>query len=237
MRTLATTLFLSSVAGLLGGPVFADATPAAPAPTTPARAAPSPAPAAPTPTWAPRSATPAVNLPPIDIAALPESCRTIAKQASAVSLQTALSARVSLASCLADINLAPLALLDCQDSVLAVEAATAPSFELLDGVIAAGDLTAKLIAEHAKGELYTSMAIRMKSTIPAASDAASIALHDSRVSILDTLLAPWRDSANAAFEHVVAIAKANPELVKNPVVKTAVAASQQRIAAKVATSS
>jgi hypothetical protein len=224
MRILATTVFI----GLLASPALADRTPAVPAPTASAQ---------PAPTWAAKSSTPATNLAPIDVAELPEPCRAIAKQATVANLHAALSARLSLAGCLADQRLAPLELLDCQDSVLAVEQATAPSFELLDGVIAAGDLSMKLLGEHAKGELYTSLAIRMQGTVPSgSSDPASLALRDSRKAILDSFLAPWRDQANTAFEHVVAIAKAHPELAKNPVVKTAVSASQQRLNARLAAS-
>jgi len=209
MRTLVSLLLLSSSA-------LAEPSPAAPAPTEP-------------------SNSPAVNLAPILLAEIPEPCHPIAKQAGAASLHQALSARISLAGCVADHKLAPLVLCDCASSVLDVDVATRQSVELLDDVIAAGDPTIKIMAEHARAELYSSMAVRMMSTIPApAATTDSLALRDSRKAILEIQLRPWREQANASDRRVVELATASPQLAKNPVVKTAVASSKRRLAAKLA---
>ncbi|HSD88856.1 MAG TPA: hypothetical protein VLB44_15115, partial [Kofleriaceae bacterium] len=77
------------------------------------------APAAPTPL--PKNAL-GLTIPPAD--AIPVTCKSLAKEADALALNRALSARISLASCLANAKLAPIALCDCEQSVRDVEAAT-----------------------------------------------------------------------------------------------------------------
>jgi hypothetical protein len=161
-------------------------------------------------------ATPAVNLAPVDPATVPEACKPAAKQLSAPSLPLALQARLALARCEAEQALASLELVDCGESVTAVEAATAPAFELLDEVAAAGDPALAIVAEHTRAELYGSMRMRMLATVPAEPAGQ---LHDARIAVLETLMQPWRDKTDAAYKRAVAIAKAHPELAKNPVVQ------------------
>ena len=181
-------------------------------------------------------AAPAINLPPINLYELPEDCRTIAKQASAVSVPVALSARISLANCVADTKLAKLTLLDCEDSVLAVDEAAKLSLELIDGVIAgATDDTTKIVAEQAKAELYNQMVTRMMRTLPAHDGTeSSIAMHTVRKGILEGLVAKWKDAAAGSYENILAIAKAKPALEKNQVVRTAVATAKDRLRLHVA---
>jgi hypothetical protein len=217
MRNLASLVFVT----LLAPAAFAQGTPAAPAPAR-----------------APRPATPSTNLPPIDLTLIAEKCKPIAKQAGVANLGQALTARISLASCLAEANTAKLELLDCAESVRELETAVTPSFELLDGVIAAGDPAQAILAEHAKGELYTSLAVRMLATIPPASaDQASVALRETRKEVLDAYLEPFRTKALASFERVIELAKANPKLGKHQRVQAALKASRQHVAQKVATAS
>jgi hypothetical protein len=195
-----------------------------------------PAPGEPTPAWAPKPQTPAVNLAPLILEEIPERCRTIAKQASHPALTQALAARISLASCLADAGTTGLMLVDAEESVIALDDGVKRSIELLDEVMAAGDRTQELIAAHTKGELYTTLRVRMLSTLPASDGtAASQALRDARRAILEAQLEPWREKARIAFERVVTLAKAQPKLLDNPVIKTAVRASEQRLAPQVAT--
>jgi hypothetical protein len=179
--------------------------------------------------------TPAVNLTPILADELPARCRPIAKQASAANLGVALGARISLANCMASEELAPLQLCDCADSILEMDNAVAPAVALLDEVAHAGDAHTELLAEHARGELYTSMRIRMAKTIPTPdSTEESLALRDARQALLETQLVPWSETIDAAAERVLAIAKANPALAKHPIAKTAIEASKQRVASRVA---
>ena len=178
---------------------------------------------------APPRTTAAVNLAPIDLTTIPDACVAIAKHAAAPSLPVALAARISLASCLPAARLAGETLLDTQDSILVVEAANAPSFALLEDVIAAGDPVQRLLAEHTRGELYMAMIVRMKQTVPPPGDEASTALHVSRTAVLDTMVSPWQERATAAYERVVELAKANPQLARNPVVERAVRSAKQRL--------
>lgn len=186
---------------------------------------------------------PASNAPPsppqlitIDLDETPPPCQPLARQALAPNAALALPARISLASCLADAALAPLALLDCEASKLEVEDATARSFELLADVIEhATDDTTKVIAEHTRAELYTTMTRRMVATVPPPDGSdASTSLHDIRQQLLESLLASWRDKASEAHAHVLAIVKRDPRLAKNPVVAAAARAARddlQRAAA------
>ncbi|MGN6103774.1 MAG: hypothetical protein ACTHU0_01595, partial [Kofleriaceae bacterium] len=178
------------------------------------------------------SPIPASELAPIDLASIPEPCATLARQATAANLTLALAARISLASCLPTARLASASLVDCEASVLEVEEAAAQSFALLDEVTTLGDPLMKIIAEHARGELLVGLSVRMQSTVPPPGrDASSIAMHHSRKAVLELLLVPWRDRARLAFEHVLELAREQPRLARNPVVRTAVRSSEQRLAA------
>lgn len=179
----------------------------------------------------------AVQLPSIDLSAVPEPCKPLAKQATAPSVSAALSARISLASCMADHAIAPLALCDCGASIGEVDAAAAPALRVLDDVIAVGDPATQVIAEHTEGELYAGFATRLLGTLPRVAPGAGeseVALRDMRKQTLEAQLGPWREAAMTSFQHVVDLAKAHPELASNPVVTTAVRDSQRRLAADVA---
>lgn len=246
MRTLASLISLTLLAptGALAEPAPSGA-PAMPAPTPPATAAASPGP-----------------LEPIDMASITDACKPLAKQAlpnppvaaapvvqrapaaaasrpalAPAARAAALSARVSLASCMVDQAVAPLQLCDCGDSVVAVDAAAGPGFAILDGVIAMGDPANQLLAEHTKGQRYAGFATRLQATLPKlgpdATDAET-ALRDMRKQTLEAQLAPWHEAAKTAFQQVVDMARAHPELSANPAIATAVRDSEQHLAADVA---
>lgn len=237
MRTLTPLVLLT----LLAPAARADRAPTPVAPTAPRAAAPAPsakpgAPAQARPQLAPPA--PVVQLAPIDPAAVPERCQPLAKQAVAPNLPAALSARISLASCMAEQSVAQLSLCDCGESIVAVDAAVAPAIAVLDDVIEKADPATQIIAEHAQGELYTSLANRMLGTLPklaAAAPPAELALNDLRRKTLDAQLAPWREASVTAHTHVVELATAHPDVAARPVVSAAVRDSQQRVAAEVAT--
>jgi hypothetical protein len=178
-----------------------------------------------------------VQLPPLDLSAVPEPCKPLTKQVMAPDPSIAFSARISLASCIAERAVAPLKLCDCGESIQSLDRAVAPALAILDDVIAAADPATQVIAEHAEGELHAGLVTRMLTTLPrVASDAseAEIALHDLRARTLDLQLAAWREAALASFQHVVELAKEHPALASNRVVASAVRDSQQRLAAAVA---
>src|ERR1041384_2145650 len=169
------------------------------------------APAGPRSPTGPQSAL--VQLAPIDLTRVPEPCKPLAKQALAQSLAAALSARVSLAGCVAERAIAPLALCDCGESVLAIDAAVAPAIAMLDNAIEVGDPATQVIAEHAEGKLYLGFAARLLATLPKPGPGAAdteVALRDLRKQTLEVQLAPWREAAMAAFQHVVETARSHP---------------------------
>jgi hypothetical protein len=194
------------------------------------------APAAPPTTKTPVSATVTASLSPIDLATIPDACHALARQAGTARLPAALAARSSLARCLATAKLAKLVLVDCEESVLAVDEATRQSFELFDEVIAnAPDAVTKIVVEQAKADLYTNLAVRMLATIPApGTTEASIAMHRARKAILDAWLVRWRDGAARSYEHILELAKREPVLEKNPVVAAAVRTAKDRLRLHVA---
>jgi len=182
-------------------------------------------------------APPPVRLAPIDLATVPEACQSLAKQAVAPTLQVALSARVSLASCLAEHAVSPLELCDCGDSVAAIDKAVAPAIALLDDVVDNADPATQMIAEHTEGELYAGFSLRLLATLPKLAPEATEAeqsLRDLRKQTLEAQLTPWREAAMTAFQHVVELSKDHPAAAALPVVAAAVRDSEQRLAADVA---
>ena len=241
MRTLVTLISLTLVVPA----VLADLAPAAlaaPAPPQPAQPRSAPPqgaqpPGRPGVAQPPAAQPPMVQLAPLDLTVIPEPCKPLAKQALAARLASALSARISLASCMAERAIAPLPLCDCADSVVAIDTAVKPAFALLDDVIANGDPATQLLAEHTEGRLHVGFTTRLMATLPAVAPGAAeseVALRDMRKQTLQAQLAPWREAALASFEHVVELARAHPELTRTPAIATAVRDSQQRLAAEVA---
>jgi hypothetical protein len=216
-----------------------DRQPASPAsqPASPAPLASRLTPIDPPGSFAPRPAGRAVGVPiprlaTLDPSAVPEACQPLANQAAAAS-PAALSARISLAICLADRAVAPLSLCDCGESILAVDTATEPALALLDEVIDTSDPASQAIAEHAEGELYAGFTARLLATLPALRPDASPAeatLREMRRQTLDAQLAPWREAATRSFQRVAELARAHPELADQPAVMTVVRDSQQRLA-------
>jgi hypothetical protein len=178
-----------------------------------------------------------VQLAPVDLTQIPAECKPQAKQVLAPNLAVALSARITLASCMADRAIATLSLCDCGDSIAAIDTAVKPAMAILDDVIPNADPSIQVIAEHTEGQLYTGFVTRMLATLPAVAPGASEAettLRDMRKQTLEAQLAPWREAALTSYQHVVDLAKAHPELATRPATATAVRDSQQRLASDVA---
>ena len=184
----------------------------------------------------PPGAAPTPALTPVNAEEVPEACRDLAKMASSPSKYAALSARISLASCLADHAMKPLVLCDCEQSVHEIEEAAAPSLALLDEVFAAGDATTKILARHARGEMLSSFVARMLATVPPPPNGTSeaLALRDLRLDLVQPLVEPWRAKARSAHEEVDRLAKAHPQLAKNQAIVAAVRTSRDRLAQGVA---
>jgi hypothetical protein len=222
--------------------LLAPAAFAAPAPSPPR--APSPTaqrpgtvpPAAAAPSALP--SRPIVQLAPIDLTTVPPPCSALARQALAPNLPAALSARISLAGCMSEQAIAPIALCDCGESIAAIDAAVAPAIAILDDVISNADPATQVIAEHAEGQLYAGFVQRLIATLPAigaGAGEAEVSLREMRRQTLEAQLGPWRETAMTSFQHVVELVKQHGELTRNPAVASAARDSEQRLAATVAT--
>jgi hypothetical protein len=209
---------LTSLAAVISAtaPAWADRAPAPPPPAA-------------------RTATPAPvpAFPGIDAQAVPPKCQSFVAQAQASNAVVAVPARISLASCMADQAVAPIALCDCGQSIEDIDQAIEPAVKVLDGVIEVGSPTSQALAQHAKGEMYTGFVMRMTATVPKLGPNATpeeMSLHDMRAQALAPQLEPWRDTARAAFTQVIELAKAHPEIARNASVAIALRDSQQRAA-------
>lgn len=163
-------------------------------------------------------------------------CQPLAKRASIGTVPQALSARVLLASCIADARIAVLSLIDGQESVLAMEEAVEPAIAMLDGVIAAGDPGLKISALHAKADLYGRMAAKMMDTVPPPANTTpeAAALRETRREIIAGMLGAWRDHIQGAHQAIVDLGRKHPALAKNPVAQATIRESERVLAEQVA---
>lgn len=174
----------------------------------------------------------------IDVATAPPACRDAGTRVSSRDHNTALASKVSFAICTASSAIAGLSLVDAEASVNDLDHATANAFALLDEVAAAGDPRWQIVALHAEGDLLAQMTHRMLGTVPPAGAGApqsAVALHDSRLQLLQGHLTPWNERARNAFAQVDQLARANPQLANNQLVANAVADSRRRMTDGVAT--
>lgn len=197
-------------------------------------AAPDPQASAPAPTQvapAPFVAAPQ-SLSLIDVAELPPACRDLGTLASSPRPAQALSARISLASCLIEHKLKNLMLCDCELSINELETIAQPSFALLDEVYTLGDPTNKILARQTLGDLLQGFATRILATVPAPMDSSpsAISLRETRLSLITPLVNPWFVRAQSAYAEIDRIARANPHLSKNPAVLFAVRSSRAKLA-------
>lgn len=204
---------------------------AAPADST-ATPAPDPIAAEPTPTLPPKPAPKPTSMSTLVLEELPPACRDLGKAASSIRPTQALSARISLSSCLVEQKIKELVLCDCEQSVIELDTAAAQSLGLLDEVIALGDATQKILALQAQGDLLQSFATRILATVPAPVDGtpAAIALRETRLELITPLVNPWITRAQSAYTEVDRLAKANPQLAKNKAVLMAVRSSRAKLA-------
>lgn len=162
---------------------------------------------------------------------LPDACRDLGKLADSPAPNQALSARISLASCLVEHRIRPLVLCDCEQSVRDLEAAATQSLALLDEVAIVGEPATKILALQTRGDLLASFATRILATVPPAIDAteAAVNLRDTRLALIRPHVAPWQQQARSAYSELDRVARANPQLAKNPAVLAAVRASRTKL--------
>jgi len=216
---------------LLLGLLFSSATAIADAPA-PVPARPDEGAHAPASAPAPAPAPPRGNgLSQVVVDDLPAACQDLGKLADSPSANQALSARISLASCVVEQRLKPIVLCDCEQSVRDIEAASTQSLTLLEEVVQIGDATTKILALQAQGDLLAGFAIRILATVPPPVDAteAAVTLRDMRLSLIQPHVGPWQQRARSAYQQLETIARANPQLAKNSAVAAAVRASRTKL--------
>jgi hypothetical protein len=103
--------------------------------------------------------------PTVEPRTLPAPCRTVAEiPKDAATITVHLDATISAANCEAMNHLHALKLSATQASADAIDAAIAPSLDLLDLVVKNGDVAAQVIAQHAIGDIYEGATVAMRST-------------------------------------------------------------------------
>jgi len=154
--------------------------------------------------------------PTVEPRTLPAPCRTVAEVPSdAATLTVHLDATISAASCEAMVNVHALKLSATQASVDAVDAAIAPSLQLLDSVIQTGDTSAQVVAQHAIGDIYQGAAVAMRASG-----------RDG-----NALVGRWLLKAQAAFSEASRLGAQIPDRVStDPVLAFAVSDSKFQLA-------
>lgn len=165
----------------------------------------------------------------IDVATAPKVCSAAAFRVTKATAAVSPDARLAYATCLADASASKLSLIDGHESVLALEAAIAPSLGLFDEVIALATPSYQLLAHHAKLRVYLAMAGRMLASVPqpAQSTSAAAELAASRRQIVELMIEPWREQIRVDAQAVIDLAKKHPELAKNRVAANAILESRK----------
>ncbi len=108
---------------------------------------------------------------------MPARCVPLAViPASATISGPAFSAHVSVANCLAEDAMNAAAASPDDAAIARLDAAVAPSLAILDDVIRVGDAPWRLAAEKAKRDIYVSMIVRERITVPGIDVAGHAAL-------------------------------------------------------------
>ncbi len=139
-------------------------------------------------------------LAPIDPGSIPAQCQGVATVPADAKIPTpALAARIALATCGAQARFATLKLTPDDAGVKALTDAAKPSFDLLDEVIKANDSALSPIATKAKTDLYVSMAVRLRNSIPPITMQTvgpALQEHDQAHAALEPKIKPWLDQAH-----------------------------------------
>jgi hypothetical protein len=130
---------------------------------------------------------------------VPDACSAYASPPANAQIKLpANAAKVSLASCTAEAQLAAVKATPDDAGIAAMNAAAAPILALYDAAIAANDPVVTPLAKAAKADLYLGMAVRLRDSIApitmstlGADLQALVAQHDA----LEPKLQPWLASA------------------------------------------
>lgn len=169
----------------------------------------------------------------LDDGAIPPQCRIFAR-APAPTPQLQLEARISIATCMVGVQLDGIqrTIKKPTAGLEALGDAASPAIYMLDDVIAQGDPTTTILAQHAKGDIYAALAVRLRTTVPPMTSAATETDRlqlDAMHAAIEPAVKPWLDAADRAFNDAIATAEQHPELHPNAVVAHAVELSTEAL--------
>lgn len=170
----------------------------------------------------------------LDEGKVPPGCRSL-ERSPAPTMQLQLARRISVATCMAGIQLDAAQRTLHNNAGAAIQAfgdAVSPSITLLDEVIQFGEPASAIVAERAKGDLYVALAVRLRSTIPPVSPTTvglALQQHDDAHAAIEPAVRPWLQAGDRAFLHATQLAQSHPELGPNPVVANAVRISNEML--------
>ncbi len=137
--------------------------------------------------------------------AIPARCTALAHPpASATIPGPALASHISVAKCMAEVAMNATAVTADDASIAKLDAAVAPAVDVLDSVIRVGDAHWKVVAENAKRDIYGSMIVRERVTVPGTDVAAHAALEPK--------LVRWQEDENEAAAAIARITHQTPQM-------------------------
>ena len=146
-------------------------------------------------------------------------------QCRAVVSGTRMGARISLASCIAEEALDKLQLDVSTTSVTAMGRAVDYPMQLLGSVVAVGSPVERVQALRAESDLYRGMISRIRRTteyLTWHTTGAQLARAKAQHRAVEIAIAPWLQAATAADGMIAQIARAHPEVARDPVAHFAV---------------
>ncbi len=169
------------------------------------------------------------SMPKLDASALPEACRWTADAFEYLPAKQQLAALTSAANCIAIVRMRETVGGTPEGLSRALSDALGPSFQMLDAVIAAGDLQSRLLAQYAKADLVAGVAVYIASSA-GGSNLTSMTAADQRAFLAklaqaNTAARPWRDRAASEFREVTALASTEQGrrlAMSNPVIAYAI---------------
>jgi hypothetical protein len=163
----------------------------------------------------------------LDDSLVAPECSHYEKHGDMVSTRSLVEARISMASCTADVRLRGV-------PVEAYDEAVAPAMTLRDQAIAAGDPALAIVALGIKADLYFGLTVRARNSVPmidALTVGVALANHDRRHAEVEVAVQPWLGRARAAQTAIVAIGRRHPEAMHDPIAANTFHASEQTLTA------
>ena len=163
------------------------------------------------------------------------ACENVASVPAEMRTDTPLlAARLSMATCEAGARMNALTIVDDDVSLKALADAVQASFATFDDIAQNPDPRWQILAARSRADLRFAMVARMRESIPTvpAGETGDALVNDladraERRTRLEPKLQPWIQAATADLERVVAIAQANPPVLRDAAVDAAVRQAQQ----------